>query len=365
MPRQVSRMPRALVVLACVSLACAAAAAGGCARKARAVEGVTRISSVPDELRGVWFGRISLSNRTGQRADARLILGDDPVLMIRDHSTVRLVPREQKRDPDRVGPGLDGRPIVLSKGRRSMLTFATRPIDGETPPWKVRVESTVDRSGKLEPRIVIYLSIAPLPKGASPEHRGEAGGELRKPVPLAEVYGQGPRYPFFAYKDWRSPSWGGQSNASAPNDVRARVTRLAEELASSGRWKCLAGQTFTVSPGKVYQWAQPTNQWIGDRLYAICAHDGDNLAIQVGNLARGTPFHIRRAGTLLDYPTLVLSPYLAGWSRHYMEFQHYWEDPDTARKAEANAKPIKVTLLVFGRSFGDQGPGFDFDSLPR
>lgn len=345
-------MPRiALLVLHFVLLV----AVGGCASNSGATVGRGSLASVPDELRGVWDGLITLSTRTAQVNHARLILGKEPVLIIRDNGKVKLIPREQEREPEH----------FMRPNQRVTVTFDAQPLEGRLAVRKVRAQSPrVDAKGKPESKIMVNIELEP-PPGIDPRYAGGAGGEMEKPVPQAAAYGAGPRSPYFAYADWRSPGWNGPSASGASDGLRTRVTRLAKQLNSFGRWKCLAGQTFTVVPGEIYEWERPGNEWVGDRLYAICAHEDDNLAIRVGNKARGAPFHILGSGTLLDYPAMVLSPYLAGWSRHYFSFQHRWDDPDTALDDESRAKPIKVTLLIFGRSLGDQGPGFDFNSLPE
>ena len=342
---------RCCLFLACILVSWAASCAPGMANFGGGGGGD---ATVPPELRGVWDGPITLSVQTGQTGTATLILGDKSVLIIHGKGKVRLIPQKKELEPEH----------FLIKHRRTFMTFKGEPLEGDLTAWKVRVESPrMMQNGELESKITTYIAIAPAPPGSTPEYRGEAGGELFKPVPLAAVYGQGPRYPYFAYADWRSDGWTAPADSNKDDGMRARVTRLAERLKSSNNWELLTGGTLIIPADEPFHWQVSDRQWVGERIYVFCAHEDDNLAIRVNG--GGVPFHIERAGPTLDYPALLLDPYLDGWSHHSFTLQQYPNDPDAALQDAAKAEPLKVTVLIFGRDPGDQGPGFDFSSLPE
>ena len=339
------------LVLACILVSWAGSCAPGLASFGGGGGGGD--ATVPPELRGVWDGPITLSVRTAEMGHATLILGKESVLIIHGKGKVRLIPQKQKEEAPRFEP----------KYQRTYTTFKGEPLEGDLTAWKVVVQSPRTMpNGELESKISVYIAIAPAPPGSTPQYRGEAGGELFKPVPLAQAYGQGPRQPYFAYADWRTEGWTGPAESRAEDGVRARVSRVAERLNATGKWKLLAGQTLTIPADAPLNWQASDKQWVGDRLYVFCAHEGDDLAIRVNG--GGVPFHIYGAGTPLDYPALVLSPYLDGWSYQSFTLQQYPNDPDAPLDA-AKADPLKVTVLIFGRDLGDQGPGFDFNTLPE
>ena len=335
---------RIFLLAAVVMTGCTSNPNGGTGGKGQA-------GSIPPELRGVWDGRITLSARTGQMTHGRLILGREPILILQGQGKTALIPREQQV----------AEPHFLQTQRRVAMTFDARVTDGPLKVRSVRVESPfVHGNSPRAAKVTVDLQFEPSP-GADLRYTTAAGGEMWQPMALAAVYGQGPRYPYFAYADWRSsPS---SSPHSRGDGVRSRASQLAQQLDSYGQWKCLAGDTFTVRPGEVYEWQKAGKNWVGQRLFVFCAHESDDLAIQVGD--GGVPFHILNPGTSLDYPAMVIHPYLAGWSNPYFSFQHRYDDPDTALSDQAKAQPVTITLLIFGRSPADRGPGFNFATLPE
>ena len=320
-----------LVILS-VGLVAGACAGGG---------GNNHLAAMPKELRGVWDGRLTIADRP---VDGRLILGKEQVLILGGQK-VKLIPERQEE--------MEGH--FLQDRQRIQLTFGAKPATGAPTLRKLTIEEQFVRQGdKREKKIHVKID------SASSRYPGAEGGAMQQPVALAEVYGQGPRAPYFRYEDARAKEPGPASTRG----LRARLKQVVQQLQEHGGWKLLAGETMAIPAEGVLEWQKTGQEWVGERLYVICCHEvSRDVAIQIGNT--GVPFHIKTTGSALPFPAMVFHPYLEGWSKPYFGFQQRWDDPDQALAAQAAAKPVTVTLLVFGNSFGDVRNDFSFNSVPE